>query len=110
MRAMSAFILEWGISAVSCFAICALRILVRKSAMGSLTDIAHLPTRFRYPGDLTLVGELPETDPAQPELPVVPVRPTAPLAPAVLPDREFLLSLLLYQQGLSGHTQPLNCP
>src|SRR5215210_9315144 len=58
-----------------------------------------LPTRFRYPGNLALVGKLPEADPAQPELPVVPVCPAAPLAPVVLSDREFLLSLLLYQQG-----------
>src|SRR5215207_5979806 len=69
-----------------------------------------LPTRFRYPGDLALVGELPEADPAQPELPVVPVRPAAPLAPVVLPDRVLLLFLLLYQQSLPRHTLPLNCP
>src|SRR5919112_274800 len=62
-----------------------------------------LPTRFRYPGDLALVGELPEADPAQPELPVVPVRPAAPLAPVVLPDPELLLLLLLYQQSFSRH-------
>src|SRR5215208_119700 len=50
--AMSAFILEWGISAVSCFAICALRILVRKSAMGSLTDIFSYQLAFVTPGIL----------------------------------------------------------
>src|ERR671917_1452811 len=105
MRATSRFILECGITTVSCFAICALRIRVRKSAIGSLTDIS-LPTRFRYPGDLALVGELPEADPAQPELPVVPVRPAAPLAPVVLPDPELLLFLLLYQQRLPRHTLP----
>src|SRR5919205_1694984 len=105
MRAISSFILEWGISTFSCFAICALRIRVRKSAMGSLTAI--LPARFRYPGDLAFVRQLPEADPAQPELPVVPVRPAAPLAPVVLPYPVLLLLLLLYQQRLSRHTSTL---
>src|SRR5919202_3539482 len=109
MRASSAFILEWGISTVSCLAICALRTLVRKSAMGSLTDIS-LPTRFRYPGDLALVSELPEADPAQPELAVVAARPAAALAPVVLPHAVLLLLLLLYQQSLPRHILPLNYP
>src|SRR5829696_8064367 len=69
-----------------------------------------LPTRFRYPGYLALVGQLPQADPAQPELTVVPVRAAAPLAPVVLPHRELLPSLLLYQQRFSGHSLPLNYP
>src|SRR5215204_2525374 len=64
----------------------------------------YLPTRFRYAGDLPLVGQLPEADPAQAELPVVAVRPATPLAPVVLPDRVLLLFLLLYQQCFSRHT------
>src|SRR3712207_9211094 len=97
MRATSRFILECGITTVSCFAMCALRRRVRKSAIGSLTAIS-LPTRFRNAGDLALVGQLPQADPAQAELPVVAVRPATPLAPVVLPDLELLLLLLLYQQ------------
>src|SRR5918993_1403199 len=61
------------------------------------------PTRFRYPGDLPLVGQLPQADPADAELPVVAARPATPLAPAVLPDRKLLLSLLLRQQCFSRH-------
>src|SRR5918992_2587138 len=102
MRATSTFIFECGISAVSCLAIWALRILVRKSAIGSFTAI-RLPTRFRDARDLALVRQLPQANPAQPELPVVPLRPAAPLAPAVLAHPVLLLSLLLYQQGFSRH-------
>src|SRR5215216_4275140 len=67
-----------------------------------------LPTRFRYARDLPLVRQLPEADPAQAELPVVTLCPAAPLATVVLPDRVLLLFLLLYQQRLSRHLQPLN--
>src|SRR5215210_2299937 len=109
MRATSAFIFECGISTVSCFAICALRILVRKSAIGSLTAI-RLPTRFHDAGDLPLVRQFPQADPAQPELPVVPLRPAAPLAPVVLPDLELLRLLLLYQQSFSRHITLLALP
>src|SRR5919107_576007 len=109
MRATSTFIFECGISTASCLAICALRIRVRKSAIGSFTAI-RLPTRFRDAGDLPLVRQFPQTDPAQSELPVVPVRPTAPLAPVVLPDLELLRLLLFYQQSFSRHITPLALP
>src|SRR3954452_18244324 len=102
MRATSAFIFECGISTVSCLAICALRIRVRKSAIGSLTAI-RLPTRFRDAGNLPLVRQLSQADPAQTELAVVPVCPAASLAPVVLPDLELLRLLLLDQQSFSRH-------
>src|SRR5215210_1237091 len=109
MRATSTFIFECGISTVSCLAMCALRIRVKKSAMGSFTAI-RLPTRFHDARDLPLVRQLSQADPAQPELPVVPVRPAAPLAPVVLPDLELLRLLLLYQQGFSRHKTLLARP
>src|SRR4051812_1098274 len=109
MRATSAFIFECGISTVSCLAMCALRIRVRRSAMGSLTAI-RLPTRFRDAGDLPLVRQLSQADPAQTKLTVVPVRPAAPLAPVVLPDLELLRLLLLDQQSFSRHQTLLDRP
>src|SRR5215210_9029316 len=109
MRATSTFIFECGISTVSCLAICALRIRVKKAAMGSFTAIS-LPTRFHDARDLPLVRQLSQADSAQPELPVVPVRPAAPLAPVVLPDLELLRLLLLYQQSFSRHINLLALP
>src|ERR687885_2592093 len=50
MRATSAFILECGISTVSCLAIPALRMRVKKSAMGSLTLIFPYQLAFVTPG------------------------------------------------------------
>src|SRR5215210_4442214 len=73
-----------------------------------ISDRHLLPTRFRYAGDLPLVRQFPQADPAEPELPVVAVRPAASLATVVLPDRVLLRSLLLYQQRLSRHLLPLN--
>src|ERR1700758_1294016 len=46
-----------------------LRIRVRKSAIGSVIDMA-LPARLRHAGDEALVGELAQADPAEPELAV----------------------------------------
>src|SRR3990170_247582 len=102
MRAISAFIFECGITTVSCRAIPALRMRVKKSAMGSLTLIT-LPTRLHYTGDLPLVRQLSQADPAQTELPVIAVRPATPLAPVVLPDLELLRLPLLHQQRFSRH-------
>ena len=39
---------EWGRLSVSCIAICALRIRVRKSAIGSVTGISYLSPQFPY--------------------------------------------------------------
>src|SRR3954466_4809707 len=56
-----------------------LRIRVRKSAMGSVIDM-RLPTALGHAGDVALVGELAQADPAQPELAVD--RARAPAAAA----------------------------
>src|ERR671917_1398670 len=62
-----------------------------------------LPTRLRDPGDLPLVRQLPEADPAQTEPPQVRARPAALLAPVVLPDLELLRLPLLDHQRFSRH-------
>jgi hypothetical protein len=46
----------------------ALRIRDRKSAMGSVIDMRHLPARFDDAGDITAQRKAPETDTAQLEL------------------------------------------
>src|SRR5271156_5553427 len=63
MRAISVFSLESGTSTRWCLAAAALRMRVRKSAMGSVC-IGRLPARFRYAGNLALEGHSAETDSA----------------------------------------------
>src|SRR5215208_7045134 len=78
MRASSFLSFDDGISTVSCAAMIPLRILVRKSAMGSvmLTPIP-LPARLRHAGDVALVRELAQADAAEAELLVDGARPAA---------------------------------
>src|SRR4051795_5833623 len=97
MRASSAFIFEWGITTSSCPACSPLRMRVRKSAIGSVIDIAlDLPARLLDAGDQALVGDLAQTDAAQPELAVVRARATTPLAAVVLARLVFRRTRLLY--------------
>src|SRR4051794_3071412 len=67
MRAISRLSLLDGISTSSLAAMMPLRMRVRKSAMGSVIDM-RLPTRLRHAGDVALVRELAQADPAQAEL------------------------------------------
>src|SRR3954462_14495557 len=84
MRAISAFIFECGITTSSWPARKPLRMRVRKSAIGSVIDIAKpLPARLLDTGDQALVCDLAQADPAQAELAVVRARTTAPLAAVV---------------------------
>src|SRR4051794_41681649 len=76
-------------SAVSCAAWIALRIRVRKSAMGSVMDMGLsalrvLPAGLGHPGDEPVVGQLPQADPADAELAVHRARAPAAAAPTVL--------------------------
>src|SRR4051794_23343419 len=79
MRASSPLSLDAGTSTVSWAARMALRTRVRKSAIGSVMDMALrlLPGRLRHPGDLAVVGELAKADAAHPELAVHRARPAA---------------------------------
>src|SRR3954451_15395774 len=72
MRAISALRREAGASAASCWAWSALRIRVRKSAVGSVIVMGQglLPARLRHAGDHALVRQLAQADPADAELPV----------------------------------------
>src|SRR5205085_2232985 len=84
MRAISRLIPEAGILTSCCWALAALRRRVRKSAMGSVIDIWS-PARLRHPGDVAVVRELAQADPAHPELAVHGASTAAATAARVLP-------------------------
>src|SRR5215208_4201580 len=84
MRAISRLRLLDGISTVSCAAMIPLRMRVRKSAMGSVIDMRS-PARLRHAGDVAVVGELAQADPAEAELAVDGARPAALAAARVGP-------------------------
>src|SRR5437870_11075560 len=100
--------LEEGMSTFSCSARLALRMRVRRSAMGSLIDMTPrlLPARLDHARHLALEGELPEADPAELELPEEAARPPAQLAAAVdarLELRGLLQPLGLHDEGGLRH-------
>src|SRR5918997_3088491 len=82
MRASSALKVEWGITAASWSAWRALRMRVRKSAMGSVW-LMELPAALGEAGDVALVRVRPKADPAEAKLAQVGARPAA-LAAAVV--------------------------
>src|SRR6266702_6934092 len=92
--------LEEGMSTFSCSARLALRMRVRRSAMGSLIDMTPrlLPARLDHARHLALEGQLPEADPAQLELPEVPARSPAQPAALIGPRLELGRALLLHDQ------------
>src|SRR5262245_41268846 len=92
---------EVGIVVESCIALLALRMRVSMSAIGSVC--MSLPARFGHAGDLTLVRELAQTDPAEAELPEHRARPAAAVAARVLARLEARDSLGLRDQGLLCH-------
>src|SRR5262245_50807135 len=69
MRAISRFRRLAGIATSSWAAMIPLRIRVRKSAIGSVIDMRS-PARLRHAGDVALVRELAQADPADAELAV----------------------------------------
>ena len=83
-----------------------LRIRVNMSATGSVF-ISLLPTRFRYPGDFTLQGQIPETDAAEPKFAEVTARATAEQTTIPLPDLVFeFFSQLRFLTGSCQSLQP----
>src|SRR3954452_22136366 len=84
MRAISTLSLLEGMSTVSWAAWIPLRMRVRKSAMGSVMDMRGLPAALRHPGDVAVVGELAQADPADAELAIDAARAPALAAPGVL--------------------------
>src|SRR5436309_15627574 len=80
-------------SAVSWAAWMALRIRVRKSAMGSVVAMGAalgLPAALGHPGDEPAVGQLPQADPADAELAIDGARTAAAAAPTVLAGLVFV--------------------
>src|SRR5436190_7519015 len=104
MRAISAFIFECGITTSSCPACSPLRMRVRKSAIGSVIDIAlDLPARLLDARDQTLVRDVSQADPAQAELAEIRTRATAALAAVVVARRVLVRTRLLDTLGSLGH-------
>src|SRR5512136_605215 len=86
----SSLTLEAGTSQRSLPACTALRMRVRKSAMGSVIVIAHpLPARLGHAREVALQGQLAETQAAQLELADVGARTTAQFAAVAVPDAEL---------------------
>src|SRR5215208_6436633 len=105
MRAISSLSLEVGISVRSCNALFALRIRVSMSATGSVSiRLALLPRALRHARDHALMGELPQTDPAEPELLEHGARAAALVAARVVAHLELLLARRLDDQRLLGHS------
>src|ERR1043165_6741419 len=108
---MFALIFEKGMVTLSWYAWLALRRRVSMSAMGSVivmgirqpfspgfpvwaygeAVLPWLPGSLRHAGQLTAVGHVPDTHPAQPELAVDRVRATALLAAGVRAHSELRL-------------------
>src|SRR6476661_10939012 len=116
MRAISAFRPEVGISALSCSARFALRILVSMSAIGSVCTLrvlasticdSHvqclLPARLGHARDDALVGEVPQANSTETELPVGRAGAATAVA-AVVRARLVALRLVRFlDQGLACH-------
>src|SRR5687768_4831435 len=84
MRAISLDRREAGASTASCWACSPLRMRVRKSAVGSVWDMASsLPAALGHPGDVAVVRQLAQADPAHAELAVDGARPAAAAAARV---------------------------
>src|SRR3954449_11531190 len=92
-------------SAVSWAAWMALRIRVRKSAIGSVMASFEgvLPAALGHPGDEAAVGQLPQADPAQAELAVDGARAAAAAAPTVLAGLVLGGAGLAHPLGGLGH-------
>src|SRR3954467_1240593 len=99
MRAISRLSLDDGISTVSCAAMIPLRIRVRKSAMGSVIDMA-LPARLRPAGDVAVVGHLPQADATEAELAVDGAGPATTAAARVGP--RLVLRRAVHARDLGG--------
>src|SRR6266404_2243894 len=97
ISAMRSLSFDDGMSTFSCSARLALRMRVRKSAIGSL--IMGLPARLDHAGYLTLERELAEADPARLEL----AQAATDLAAGVRARLELGGALLLQDERSLGH-------
>src|SRR4051794_17966953 len=102
MRATSTLSFEDGTSTVSWAAVMPLRMRVRKSAMGSVIDMRS-PARLRHAGDVAVVRELAQADPAQAELAVHGARAATAAAPRVLAGLVLGGALLAHPLGGLRH-------
>src|SRR3954470_2056881 len=102
MRVISRLSFDAGTSTTSCCAWIALRIRVRKSAMGSVMDMRRLPlpARLGHAGDVAVVRELAQADAAHAELAVHGARAPAAAAAAVL--ARLVLGSALLADDLRG--------
>src|SRR3954462_14267497 len=91
-----------GTSTVSWAAMIPLRMRVRKSAMGSVIDMRS-PARLRHAGDVAVVRELAQADPAQAELAVDGARAATAAAPRVLAGLVLGGALLAHPLGGLRH-------
>src|SRR5882672_3444969 len=99
MRAISLLSFEAGTSTRWCFAAAALRMLVRKSAIGSVCIICFalsLPARFSDAGNFSLERHAAETDTAHLELANIGARAAANAATIAMLDLELRLLLVFY--------------
>src|ERR1700750_1046477 len=102
MRAISRLSLLEGITTVSWAAWIPLRMRVRKSAMGSVIDMRS-PARLRHAGDVAVVRELAQADPAQAELAVHGTRAAAAAAARMGPRGVLRRAVLTGDLALLGH-------
>src|ERR1700719_1200156 len=103
MRASSLFKRDAGTSTRWCLAATALRMLVRKSDMGSVCIIlleSFLPTGFRDAGDFSLERHAAETDAAHLKLANIGARAAA--NPATVARTYFKLRLLQFLDDFRG--------
>src|SRR6201995_60120 len=87
IRASSCLRREDGIVTSWCWALAALRRRVRKSATGSVMDMicSRLPAALGHAGDIAVVRELAQADPAQAELAIHRAGTAATATPGVAP-------------------------
>src|ERR1019366_4430565 len=104
IRASSRLSLEDGSATSWCWALAALRKRVRKSATGSVIDMARRsPTRLRHAGDVSVVRQLAQADPADAELAVDRAGATAAAATGVTPGLVLGRPLLADSLRKLGH-------
>src|SRR5579871_2440131 len=117
IRAISIFTLEAGTSTLGWRAICALRMRVSISPMGSdvsMRPVLSLPARLDHAGDFARQRQLPEADAAQIELAQIASRTAAAEAAVTMPDPDAPRAILRRHQdfclfffrdlGCSGHS------
>src|SRR5262245_51386352 len=108
MVTMATFIREAGTSTVLCLATCALRMRVRRSAIGSVMLISSLlPARLGDARQRPFEREIPEANATQLELSEKAPRPPAALATAASAYRELRFPIGLCDPCRRGHVHIL---